>query len=451
MKKLQIQLMVYITISIIVYSFSSTLPADGALDSYKELESETFGDDSRSESPILNQSSRLSDYLAYAAFNNPQLEAAFNRWKAALEKIPQVRSLPDPRFSYAYYIENVETKVGPQRHKIDLSQTFPWFGKLELLGGIALHDANIQRQNYETLKLILFYKIKESYYEYYHLARALAITEENMKLMSYFENIARTKYSAGTATYADVIKAQVELGKLEERILSLNELKEPLSAQLSAALNRPFDEILPLPSALPEEDILLSDDEIITRTKEYNPDLKAHEFKISKDTESIHLAQKQYYPDITVGVSYIGTGNSDMPGTAESGKDPFISMMTINLPIWRNKYRSAVREAELRHVTSVKERDNRANSLIDEVKTVLYNFRDSERKVQLYRDTLILKAKQSLNVTQKAFETGNKDFLNLIDAQRTLLELELAYERALTDRTKHCARIEMLTGGNYKE
>lgn len=449
MKKLQIQLMVYLAISIIVYSFSSILPADGVLGRYKELEDETFGDDYRSETPILNQSSTLSDYLKYTALNNPELEAAFNRWKATLEKIPQVRSLPDPRFSYAYYIENVETKVGPQRHKIDLSQTFPWFGKLELLGDLALHDANIQRQKYETLKLILFYKVKESYYEYYHLSRTLAITEENMKLMSYFENIARTQYSAGAATYADVIKAQVELGKLEERILSLKDLKEPFSAQLSAALNRPFDEILPWPSALPEEDILLSDNEIITRTKEHNPDLKAYNFKISRETESIHLAQKQYYPDITLGVSYIGTGTSDMPGTAENGKDPFISMMTINLPIWRNKYRAAVREAELRHITSVKERDNRTNILIAEVKTVLYNFRDSERKVKLYRDTLIPKAKQSLNVTQRAFETGNKDFLNLIDAQRTLLELELAYERALTDRIKHCARVEMLSGGNY--
>ena len=100
----------------------------------------------------------------------------------------------------------------------------------------------------------------------------------------------------------------------------------------------------------------------------------------------------------------------------------------------------------MRYDSAVKVRDNRVNELIAEVKTALYNFRDSGRKVELYRDSLIPKAKQSLNVTQRAFETGKKDFLNLIDAQRTLLELELAHERALTDRSKHFAYIERLVG-----
>ncbi|MFC1489611.1 TolC family protein [Candidatus Latescibacterota bacterium] len=451
MKKTHIKVIGILALFIILYSYCPAISADGVMERYAKLEKETFDESVSSTVSILDSMSTLSDYLKYAALNNPELEAAFNRWKAALEKIPQVRSLPDPRFSYAYYIQNVETKVGPQRHKIDLSQTFPWFGKLELLGDIALNEADIQRQTFEMLKLILFYRVKESYYEYYNFSRTLAITEENMKLMSYFENIARTKYSVGTASYVDVIKAQVELGKLEERILSLKDLREPLSARLSAALNRPFDEILPLPEVLPEENITLSDDEIINRTIEYNPDLIALESKISKEEKSVHLAQMQYYPDIMLGVSYIGTGDSSMPGTVDSGKDPFIAMMTINLPVWRNKYRAGVKEAELRQMSSSKDLDNRSNSLIAEVKTVLYNFRDSERKISLYRDTLIPKAKQSLNVTQKAFESGTMDFLDFIDAQRTLIELELAYERALTDRAKHCARVEVLTGGNYTE
>jgi hypothetical protein len=65
--------------------------------------------------PELNESATLSDYLEYAALSNPGLEAAFNDWKRAVEKVPQVRSLPDPRFTYAYYIQEVETRVGPQR------------------------------------------------------------------------------------------------------------------------------------------------------------------------------------------------------------------------------------------------------------------------------------------------------------------------------------------------
>jgi len=87
--------------------------------------------------PELTESSGLSDYLAYAALNNPGLEAAFNRWKAALERVPQVKALPDPRFEYKYFIKEVETRVGPQQHSFGVSQVLPWFGKLDLRGEVA--------------------------------------------------------------------------------------------------------------------------------------------------------------------------------------------------------------------------------------------------------------------------------------------------------------------------
>ncbi len=72
--------------------------------------------------PHLTANSPLSDYRRYAALNNPELEAAFNQWKAALEKIPQAKSLPDPRFSYRYFIRQIETRVGPQRQAFEISQ-----------------------------------------------------------------------------------------------------------------------------------------------------------------------------------------------------------------------------------------------------------------------------------------------------------------------------------------
>jgi outer membrane protein TolC len=388
----------------------------------------------------------LTEYLKYAALYNPELEAAFYRWKASLEKIPQVNSLPDPLFSYSYYIENVETRVGPQRHKIDISQTFPWFGKLDLLGDVALEEANIQKQNYEKLKLNLFYRVKDIYYEYYYLARAISITEENLRLLSYFENVARTKYESGNTSYADVIKAQVELGKLEERILSLKDMVEPVTAKMNAVLNRPENEPIPFPSKIEDENIELEDNEIIDRIVVNNPDLKALKYKIEKEIKAKELAEKQFYPNFMVGLSYIETGPSSMPGVSDSGKDPVMAMFSINLPLWREKIHASVRESEINRKSAEKELENREKTIISDLKTALYNYRDAERKKELYRDTLIPKAKQSLNITQTAFESGEKDFLSLIDSQRILLEFEIAYERALTNHVKFNAQIEMLTG-----
>ena len=266
MRKTRIQLLISTAFAVIVFAGCAANQGIDSLDRYKDLKDVSFvganginKNDSRVE---LTDTSTLSDYLAYAALHNPGLEAAFNRWKASLEKIPQLRSFPDPRFTYADFIGNVETRVGPQLHKFDLSQTFPWFGKLDLLGDVALEESNIQKQAYEMLKNKLFYKVKEIYFEYYYLSKSIAITEESMKLLSYFEIVAQTKYTTGKAPLADVIKAQVELGKLEERLLSLRDLREPVTAKLNAVLNRPADALLPCPS-IQDNDIALRDDEIV--------------------------------------------------------------------------------------------------------------------------------------------------------------------------------------------
>jgi outer membrane protein TolC len=401
----------------------------------------------RHDLPLLTEDSALSDYLAYAALNNPGLEAAFNRWKAALEKVPQTRFLPDPRFNYAYFIQEVETRVGPQEHKVGLAQMFPWFGKLELRGDVALEAANAERQRYEAAKLKLFYEVKRAYFECYYLGRAIAVNEDNVKLLTYLEAVARTKYKAGAPTYAAVVKAQVELGKLEDRLRTLRDFAAgPVIAELNAALNRPSDAPVLLPASIPIEEVVLSDEQLMSRLKERNPELKAMDSMAAKEKAAVDLARKDFFPDITVGLDYIETDDALMPGTSDSGKDPVIGMISVNLPIWRDKYRAAEREAKARHEASLKERSNRENSLVAHLEMALYGFRDAERKIHLYRDALIPKAKQSLKVTQQAYEAGATDFLDLIDSQRVLLEFELSYERALTNRAQKLAEIEMLVG-----
>ncbi|MCE5251164.1 TolC family protein [bacterium] len=397
---------------------------------------------------VLDEHSGLNDYLAYAALHNPGLEAAFNRWQAALEKIPQAQALPDPRLTYSYYIETVETRVGPQRHRFDISQTFPWFGIRELRGDIAHDEADALQETFEAMKRTLFLSVKRSYFEYYYLSRAIKLNDENLKLLGTMENIARTGYSSGNVQYQDVIKFQVEIGKLEERLLSLRDMIVPVTAELNAALNRPVYETLPAPESIPDSLAVPTDDSLLSHLSQDNPELKALDFRIHEEEKSIDLARKQLYPDITLGVNYIETGKAVMPGVKNSGKDPVMGMFTVNLPIWRGKYHAAVREAQARQKSAVQIRNARENSLDADLKRALFDFRDSERKIDLYKNTLIPKANESLEVSLRAFEAGKSDFLNLIDSQRTLLEFELSYERAKSDRARAFAEIEFLAGEN---
>lgn len=397
--------------------------------------------------PDLKAGVELPDLLAYAALKNPGLEAAFDRWKASLERVPQAKSLPDPRFTYRYFIEEVETRVGAQRQSFGIAQTFPWFGKLELRGDAASEAANAERQRYESAKLELFYQVKDAYYEYYYLWRTIAVTQENMTLLKHIEGVARARYKAATAEHADVIRAQVELGKLDDRLRTLRSLRGPIVAKLNAALNRPAADPLAWPGKLREEKVSVTDEQILDLLERNNPELKELEFESAMQRLKIDLAKKNYFPDVTVGVDYIDTADSTggrRPG--DDGKDPVVAMVSVNLPIWRDKLDAGVRQARYRYWEALRNKEQRKNSLRAEIKMVLYRFRDAERKMNLYRDTLLPKARESLKATEASFRAGKGGFVDLIDAQRILLEFELALERALVNHAQRLAELEMLVG-----
>ncbi|NQU39553.1 MAG: TolC family protein [Lentisphaerae bacterium] len=396
--------------------------------------------------PLIDESTTLRDYLAYAALNNAGLRADFSQWKAALERIPQVKSLPDPRFNYAYFIEEVETRVGPQRQKFGLAQTFPWFGTLRLRGDAAGEAAAAAQQSYEKTKLQLFFRVKAAYYEYWYLAQALTVTREHIQLVANLEGVTRTRFKAGAEAYSSVVQAQVELGKLDDQLRTLESLREPIVATLNAAMNRPTQLPLPWPRSLPELVASFTDTQALAWLAESNPDLLRLDHLVAKEDVGIELARKSYYPDVTLGVDYGDMDEARNSGVSDSGKDPVVAMVSINLPIWYGKYRAEAREARLRKKAAEGQREDVADRLAADVKLLLYHFHDAERKIDLYGDTLVPKAEQSLEATQQGFEAGSTPFISLIDAQRMLLEFQLAHQRSQADRGRRLAEIEAIVG-----
>jgi outer membrane protein TolC len=401
----------------------------------------------RRQLPELNKASGLNDYLAYAALNNPQLEAAFNRWKAALEMVSQAHTLPDPRFNYGYFIQEVETRVGPQEQRVGLSQMFPWFGKLKLRGDVASEGANAAQQQYEVAKLKLFDEVKQAYYELYYVGRAVGVATENVELLKLLEEMARSKYESGTAEHGDVIKAQVELDKLRDRLRTLQDFKHPLVARLNATLNRPPESPLPFPTNHSPGVLQSGTAQLLEQLKSSNPELKSLDFLAEKDRASIALAKKEFYPDVALGVDYVQTGEARMAGVSDSGEDPVMAGFSVNIPLWWGKYRAGVREAESRYAATQQDRQDRTNLLSTDLRLALFKYQDAERKIALYRDELIPKADQHLKAIQRSFEVGKSDFLSLIDAERILLEFQLTFERAVADREQGLATVEKLVGG----
>lgn len=393
----------------------------------------------------------LDDYLSYAAVQSPALQAAYYRWRAQVEKTGYTGALPAPMISYTYFIENVETRVGPQEQRISLRQAFPWFGTLGARKDIASEAANAAYETFQSEKLKLFYEIKAAYYEYYYLGRDLAITRANLELLTFWESITRAKYRVALKQHPDVIRIQVELGKMEDRVRTIENMMDPAAARLRAALNLPDSVQLPVPADIDINETELDRERLMRDVLVNNPDLKSLVHVINKEHAASRLAGKLSRPSFTVGVDYIQTGEAIDPAMIDSGKDPWMVSVGISVPIWFGANKARKQEAEANRRMAEYSYADAQNQLRAFTEKVSFDFDDALRKTRLYRDGLVPKAEQSLNANYTAYQAGETDFLNLLDAQRQLLDFQLQYERSKSDLAIRRAQLEMLAGKDLKE
>jgi outer membrane protein TolC len=393
----------------------------------------------------LTESSTLWDYLTYAALNNPGLEAAFHRWQAAVQRVAQMRALPDPQLSYRYYTDRMG--MGPDmelRQAMGISQMIPWPGKLISAAEMAEQEAAAEFQRFQAERFKLVQEVKQAYYEYYYLGRIIAVTEENSRLMAYLEGVARTRYAAAAGSHPDVIRAQVELGKLQNELTSLRDMRSSRAARLNAAMNRPIDAALPIPKQIDASTPTLQEQRLLERLAADNPQLRAMDREVAARGREVDLATQGFLPDFMAGVEWMDA--TARPGSEMSAEDNWVVMAGVSLPLWLDKNTAAVREARARRLAAQGDRAQMANMLQADLKMAAYEYRDARRRISLYRDTLLPKARQSFQATEAAYKTGGATFSDLADSERMWLEFQLAYERSLSDCQQRLADIQALIG-----
>jgi len=401
--------------------------------------------------PVLDERAGLNDYLRYAALRNAGLEAQFQTWRAAVERVPQVGVLPDPRFTYGYYLGEVETRVGATQHLVSLSQTFPWFGKLQDREDAAARNAMEAYQRFEAARLALNLRVETAFNELFYLERSIEITKDNLELLEQFERVAQARYQVAAGGHPDVIRVQVEFGKLEDRLRQQRDLRAPLVARLNAALNRPAGTEVPSLSGIAQQESRADIEELLSVMQEQNPELRALAEEIERERIGTELARKDGKPDLTVGIAYTAIAERSGVSLAENGDDSVLATFSINLPIWRQKYDAKVREAVARRLAAASRRTEVSNRLASELRRAIFDHQDARRRVDLFANTLIPKATESLEASLSGFTQGATDFFDLIDAERTLLEFQLGLERAKVDRATSYAHIEQLIGTSLVE
>lgn len=388
----------------------------------------------------------LNALVDYAIQHNPGLRAGFERWRAALERIPQVTALPDPRLTWAHFIEEVQTRTGPQENRFSIAQTLPWFGKLGLRGEAAARQAEGLWWGVEALRLQVVREVKLAWCEYAYLAQAIRISEENLTLLRQFEPIVQRKVQTG-AGQGDLLRLQVEIGQAENELASLRAQRPAIAARLAAVLSV---EAMPAPQWPPPietEAVSIAIDPLRERMLATNPDLQALHWQIEAAASVERLARLDRYPDFTLGLDYIDTGAAISPGVGGSSEDPYSFSVGINLPLWRRKYDARERETALARSAAEEQYRHQRDMLLSELELRVYEIEDAGRRLNLYRDTLIPRARQAFELMLVAYEAGTADLLDVIESQRDILNFEKAYWRAASDIEKRRADLESLTGG----
>ena len=394
---------------------------------------------------------KLPDLIRVAVDRNPKVKVAKSRWQATVEQYPQVTALPDPMFMYGYFLRNVETRVGPQRHRISFSQAFPYPGTLDAAGEVVKKAIEIERVKHEQVIRNLIVELKLSYHELAYLQQAVELTQQNRELIASILTIATARYAEGKATLNDVLKAQSQLAQLEYDLLLLEELQRVEHANVNGILSVPSTTSLgaTVPVAYEPLDVTLADVEKQALTK--RQELRIAALTIEKATKGIALAELQTKPMLKFDVMTIETGEALMLDAPGSGKNPFSIGFGITIPWSGLKNSSKVREAQQNHeaVTANK------RVLEDETKVALqkvyFRLENARRLVELYETTLIPQAGAAIEVAETWHQEGPKSIAGFLETQSVWLNFNLARMRAIADYQQNVARLEKLVGGKIDD
>jgi outer membrane protein, heavy metal efflux system len=387
----------------------------------------------------------LQDYLEIAAKNNPGLKATFNDYLAAMEKVPQVGTLPDPKVAFSYFAQSVETRVGPQKWKASLSQAFPWFGLLKAKKDVATNRANAKFEAFQNAKSNLFFEVKSVYYNNYYLQRAIAITKENINILEIFKNLSLIKIETGKATIVDELRVELELNDLENQLALLKDKKAVLKTNFNNLLNRDVNAQVLLPVDLWQEALPFTEEALMAEIYKSNHALKSLDQKIEAFNNQVVLAKKTGLPKFNVGLTFVNVAENPTSTAFDNGKNAFAPSIGLSIPIYRNKYKAMLKEANILKAGAKSEKKEKENKLNTLNKNLIKDFKDSDRRISLNAKQARI-AKKVLDVLLTSYSTDAKDFEEVLRIERKFLSYQLAYQKAITDKNAAAAFINYLLG-----
>lgn len=384
----------------------------------------------------------LEEYFKIAADNNPGLLSQYREFEAALEKVQQVNTLQDPSISFGYFISPVETRVGPQKARFSLTQMFPWFGTLKAQGDAASLIAEAKYQAFLDAKNKLYYEVSAAYFPLYELREWMKIEERNIAILESYKTISNSKFKNGNGTLIDVLRVDIILKEAKTNLGILNKKERPLLASFNKLLNR--DEVEPVIIADTIEIEPMPLDYVKDSLVVDHPLLNSLDLKVKAGEASERAAIKQGLPKFGVGLDYVMVDERTDMALPDNGKDALMPMVTVSLPIFRGKYKAAVKEAQLMQESYSLQKTEIANSLNSNYEMALFEIRLQTDLITLFDDQ-IKESEQALNLLFTSYGNSGKDFEEVLRMQQQLLKYDKLKITALSQYRIALAKLNYIT------
>lgn len=401
------------------------------------------------EAPALyvpEQGGRLADYVVYALRHNPEVKASFERWRAATLRISAARRLPEPRINYGYFVRSVETRVGPQRHRLGLSQTFPWPTRLSAGADAASEAARAAQKRFDAGLLAVRQQVADAYWRLWLIQEDHRLKSEHDLVLETLAGTVRGRVSTGAASLADLNQVELDIARHHDHHGEHREAERAASAELLRAIGSPESRNALSTTDSPPEGLPEEDQSMLRAAARDHPRIEELARRASASESRARAETAKRFPSFLTGLEWIETGEAVTPDVPDSGQDAVIVSAGLSIPLWGRSYRE---EAEAERADGAAYRaDEEAAALHADaaVAAALAAVRDAHRRTLLYRNTLIPQAETTLRSVLGSYRTGRSTVASALLAQRELLELQLELAKSRAEHARAWAVLERVVG-----
>ncbi len=384
----------------------------------------------------------LDEVIAEGLRENPGVQSALHNIEAQRHKVPQVKSLADPQVSvgWAGNIAPFSLQEGdPSSYRgVGVSQQIPYPGKLKLRGQIASKDVDAAQWEYEAARRSVVVDLKSAYYDYFYYDKALEITRKDKELLQKLSSISEARYRVGKGMQQDILRSQVEISLLLQKMTMLEQQRATAQARLNTLLARAPESPLPPAAAVSLTPLAQSLDSLYLAAEANDTSLQRDQQMVEKNQLAVQLAHKDYLPDFGVAYMYQQRSmQSDMNGMTFS----------VNIPIfYKTKQREEVHQATEDVLSAQRSKDNRKVELQFELKQQYLAAQASKQLLDLYSKAVVPQSSLALESSLSSYQVGNVDFLTVLSNFSTILNYEVDYYRELANYQTALARMESLVG-----